>query len=274
MQKKIAIAAVGAAASLAAMAGCSSAATGANTTANSGSSAINAVQAAYSTASGDNTVTMTGTVKSPTTSEQMTGAMSFSPLELSMTVDMTGGAMSGSNVAVIYDGTSFYLKSPEFASFDGGKQWLGVNLTSLGSLGATVQSELNGLKNESPTTQLQPLLASGDLKDLGPATVNGTQTTHYSGTLDNAQVQALASVKGLTSAQLAQMKALLQQSGVSTETIDVWIDSHNLPVQETIVQNASSGATTTTLDFSNWGAPVSITAPPADQTGTFAMPGN
>lgn len=268
MQKKIGIVALGATLSLTAVAGCSAtkAATSIVT------SPLAAVQAAFTKVSGDNTVKVTGTISAAGTNIQLSGSEQFSPAKVAMTLSTSGGATGAMNMSEIYDGTNFYIQDAQFASMDGGKPWAQINLSGLGGAGSSIQSLLDSVKNQSPTTQLEPLLASGDLADLGPATVNGTQTTHYSGTLTEAQVTALAPTQGLSAAQVQQIKQLMQAGGLTSETIDVWIDSNNLLTQLKDSATTSAGISTTTMDFTDWGAPVSITDPPASEVGTLNLP--
>ena len=60
----------------------------------------------------------------------------------------------------------------------------------------------------------------------------------------------------------------LSISGATGTTMDLTVDSKNLPV--TSVVEASGAKVTTT--YSDWGAPVTVTAPPADQVGTMSIP--
>jgi hypothetical protein len=233
---------------------------------------VRAVQAAFATASKDTSVTIHGTVGGPdTATETFAGVERFLPVELSMTVTSSGAGARLGDMSVIYDGSDVYLKSRAYAAQDGGRPWAEFSASSPGGGGAAA-SVLGTIKNESPTAQVQPLLASSDVKDLGAQEIDGVQTTHYSGTLDAAQVQKTASIEGLTAAQLEQIKQELRQTGESTETIDVWIDAAGLPVRTRDTATTASGPDTTVMDFSGWGAPVSITDPPADQVAT--MPGS
>jgi hypothetical protein len=53
------------------------------------------------------------------------------------------------------------------------------------------------------------------------------------------------------------------------QTVDLWLDDQDRPAKSTVV---TSGITVE-VKYSDWGAPVTITAPPADQVGTLKMPG-
>jgi hypothetical protein len=203
----------------------------------------------------------------------LSGVYKAQPLEFSMNVVTTGGAASGTS-SVVYDNGNFYLKVPALGSMLGGKPWAEFNSTTLNSsLGTSFAPMVNSVKNDSGSVQLQALLASGTLQDLGTDTVNGTQATHYSGTIDDSQMSTLTSVNGLTAAQVAQVKSLFGASGLTSETIDLWIAPDGLPVQAKVVAVSTViGTTTSITDFSDWGGPVTVTVPPASQVGTLTIP--
>lgn len=273
MHRKAAAAVAGAALAAAAVTGCSATKAATKSATSVVLTPINALQAALTTANKDNTVKVTGTVTSTGLNLKMSGVEQFQPLEMSMDLTMSMSETGDMTLSEIYDGTNFYLKDPQLASVDGGKEWAKYDLSSMGGAGSSIQSLLNSAKNQTPTSSLQPLLASGDLKSLGSATVDGQQTTHYSGTLTSDQIATLTSRNGLSAAQVQEIKQMQQTAGIQSETIDVWIGSNNLPVQMKSVAQTSTGQAATTMAFSDWGAPATITAPPADQVGTLTIPG-
>jgi len=179
--------------------------------------------------------------------------------------------MSGTTVSEVLIGDTLYLKIPQLAVELGGKAWAKLTLSSLGSLGSTFQSVIDSAKNTDPTQQLQPLLASGDVHKVGTETVDGVRADHYAGTVDPATAfDGSQAAKNLTPAQITQLKAMLKDDKVTKETIDVWVASTGLPVRETVSMNTSSGAVKVDMHMSDWGKPVSITAPPADQVSDLA----
>jgi hypothetical protein len=296
MFRKTGVAALGAAASLIALAGCS---TSANTpAASTGTSSASGGAVSSTTAAGtggggtgetsasvlagsivkmatENSVTITGSTSGGTagTDSQLSGVYQGQPTEFSMNVVTTGGTNAGTT-SVVYDGSNFYLKVPELAAMAGGKPWVEFTSASLSSgLGTSFAPMIDNLKNNTGGVQLQALLASGTLQNLGSDTVNGTQATHYSGTIDDSQIAEISSVNGLTPAQVQQVKQLFQAGGVTSETIDLWIAPSGLPVQVKVAAVSTVlGTTTDTTDFSDWGAPVTITVPPAGQVGTLNIP--
>jgi hypothetical protein len=274
MHKRIGLIAGAAAIGLAAVAGCTSSGGSGNAggSANGGSANSGAVQlspaafikAALNKASNDKTVHVTGTITSDGINGTMDAQEQFSPsLEMSMT--MNSPQFDISEVMV---GDTIYMKMPQLSSMLGGKPWAEFKLSAMGgSLGSTFQSLLDSAKNTDPTQQLQPLLASGDLHKVGTETVDGAQADHYAGTVDPATAfDSSAAAKNLTPDQIAQLKSLMKSSGVTSETIDVWVaTSDNLPIRVAVSSSTSKGAFKVDMHMSDWGKPVSVSAPPADQ---------
>ena len=266
------IGAAGAALAVAAVAGCSGSGSGNNgggvsglgggTTANS--SALSLVADAMNKADSAGTVKITGTMTSPamSTPMTMTAEEQYSPsLEMSMSMQVEGQTMSE-----VLIGDSIYIDYPALSSELGGKQWAQIDLSKAnGSLGS-LSSLISSAKNENPTTQISALVASGDVTKVGTATVKGQQTTHYAGTMTTSQMlDSTAQNSHLTAAQLSNLKSLLQTGGVSSETVDVWVSSSGLPVEMSYSSKSTAGTVSGDMFMSDWGAPVTVGAPPASE---------
>jgi hypothetical protein len=272
MHKRIGLMAGGAAVTLAAITACTSSAAGPAAGTGTGGGTLRLapvaeIQAVLSKASSDKTVHIAGTIASSGFTGTMDGRGQFGD-NARMSVNMT---MAGTTISEIWVGETLYLKMPALAEELGGKPWAKLDLSSMGPLGSTFKSLIDSAKNTDPAEQLRPLLASGDVHKVGTETVDGVRATHYSGTVDPATAfDSTQAAKNLTPAQIAQLKSLLKSGGVRNETIDVWVASDGLPVRETISVDTSSGAARTDLHLSDWGKPVTVTAPPADQVGDLS----
>ncbi|HWG23105.1 hypothetical protein [Actinospica sp.] len=229
-----------------------------------GSAALSLVADAMNKANSAGTVKITGTVTEPgvTNPVTMTAQEQYSPeVEMSMTMQVNGQSLSE-----ILIGDKIYMDYPALSSEMGGKQWGEIDLTqangSLGSLSSLVDSA----KNQNPTTQISALVASGDVAKVGTGTVDGQQTTHYSGTLTPGELATLSAKSGqLSASQISTLKSLMQTGGVSSEKIDLWISSSGLPVEMKYSSKTSAGTVTGDMHMSDWGASVAIGAPPASQ---------
>ena len=198
---------------------------------------------------------------------RMSGVQQFAPTPaLDVQVD---GAVPGSSTEVILkDGIEYVKVVGAAAQLSGGKQWLKLDLSQLGaqSGGASLGSALKINQNTDASQQMKLLLTSGDLKKIGSETVDGVRTTHYGGTVDPAtMLRKQAAGSKLSPEELKQLQDTLQSAGITDEHIDVWLDEAGLPVEMKVALQSAAGAVTVDEHFSDWGTPVDITPPPADQ---------
>jgi hypothetical protein len=179
------------------------------------------------------------------------------------------------SVSEVSDGTDVYLQVPLAARPAlGGKPWVRVSLAPyVGSQGGT----------EDPSQILSVLNAqSSSVTKLGSDEIGGVRTVHYRAQLDPTKVAPGA---GPAARQmLAQLPAL---TGSSTLPVDVWIDGTGKARQlrySLTLNHPPAGASpaagqafpetvTMTLGLSDYGVPVQVTLPPADQVSTQSLPG-
>lgn len=272
MKARLGIGAATAALAMTAAAGCSGSGstgggtaggTGAAKTGSGDSSVIALVADAMNKANAAGTVKVTGTMTAPgvSTPITMTAEEQYTPsIEMSMSMQVEGQTMSE-----ILVGNVVYMDYPALSSELGGKQWAEIDLTKVNSLGS-LSSLLDSARSENPTTQIAALVASGAVTKVGAATVSGQSTTHYSGTLDASQlIKAGTATSNLSASQLSSLKSELQSAGVTTVKIDLWIAANGLPVEEKYSEQTSAGAVSGDMLMSDWGAPVSVGAPPASE---------
>jgi hypothetical protein len=231
---------------------------------NGDSAAISLVADAMNKADAAGTVKVTGTIVYPgqSTPTTMSGDEEYSPnVEMSMTMQVQGQTLS-----MILADNVIYMDYPALSAELGGKQWAEIDLSkSTGSLGS-LSGLIDSAKDQSPTTQIEALVASGDVTKVGTETVKGQQTTHYSGTLTASQLlSSSAQADHLSASQLASLKSAVQTGGITSETVNLWVSSSGLPVEEKYAVKTANGTVTEDMFMSDWGAPVSVGAPPAAQ---------
>ncbi|GGY91282.1 putative lipoprotein [Streptomyces olivaceoviridis] len=151
----------------------------------------------------------------------------------------------------------------------GGKHWIKYSYDDLAKLGGASGSYMKDqIQNATPNQSVKMLLASGDVKKVGEETVSGVHTTHYSGTLNVADLAGKTS--NLSAEQLSALKKQLSQAGVTTDTVDIWINDQDLLVKKTEKADTANGAMTNTSFYSDYGVKVTAEAPPAGDTKDFA----
>ncbi|WP_369261303.1 hypothetical protein [Streptomyces sp. R35] len=193
-----------------------------------------------------------------------------------MTITYTGGTMAdtmrqtgSTSMQARYLPDAYFAKmSDKFAEQTGGKHWIRYGYDDLAKLGGSSGAYLKDqMQNTTPNQSVKLLLASGDVKKVGEDRVRGEQTTHYSGTVNVADLATKSS--NLSASQLADLKKQLTAAGVSTEKVDIWVNGDDLLVKKVEKGELSSGTMSSTAYYSDYGVKVSATEPPASDTADF-----
>jgi hypothetical protein len=174
----------------------------------------------------------------------------------SMHVDFNVAGLTGA-IDEVLDGTTIYMKSPLFA--DGlpkGKTWLKLDLAKVG---ASKGIDFSALLSQNPAQALAQLESSGSVKKVGDETIDGVETTHYTGRIDPKKLPQGAKIQALTGAKYAPY--------------DLWIGKDDGYVRRMRLGYSllPAGATKReaiemTMNFSDFGKPVSVSVPSADDS--------
>lgn len=193
-----------------------------------------------------------------------------------LTITYTGGTMADqmralgtTSMEARYLPDAYYARmGDKFAEQAGGKHWIRYAYDDLADLAGGSGAYLKDqMQNTTPNQSVKLLLASGDVKKVGTETVRGQQTTHYSGTVDVADLASKNS--NLTESQLADLKKQLTQAGVSTEQVDIWVNDDDLLVKKVEKGELATGEMSSTAYYSDYGVKVSAEEPPASDTADF-----
>lgn len=147
------------------------------------------------------------------------------------------------------------------------KPWSEVDVTGSNPLTESLGSEMAVAGRADPTGLVQQVTRAGTIRKVTAESLAGKPTTHYAITVD---VPKLAATAG-TAAQ----RAALSDLDVRTLPFDIWVDGDGLPVR--IVSeiahadpiSRASERVGLAADYTRWGEPVAISAPPADQIGSL-----
>jgi hypothetical protein len=197
-----------------------------------------------------------GNGESDTANGRMQMTMDFSGLPAQLT-------QKGSTAQFVLADKVMYLKMPFLTGMlPGGKQWLKVDLAAAAKQAGN--GALGSFGQIDPQQWLQQLLASSNTQKLGTDTVQGEQMTHYRTTVDPSQ--ALSKVPA---SQRAAIRNALKQIGMSTIPVDVWVDGKGLLRRESLSLSFGQGLQNATMkmtyDMHDFGEPVNVEVPPADQ---------
>jgi hypothetical protein len=267
-------------AALLALAGCGSSSSSSTTATVSSSEMTRAADVSSNVAGYKAVMSMTETLPS-VGSVTMHGTGSFGHDVGAMTMNMTlPGAASaglGSNLQIqlVIDHDTFFMKMPAAltSKIPGGKPWWSMNLSQLGKasgipgIGSMMSSEQT-LSNPGEYLNFLRATASGSVQDLGSATVDGVQTTHYRGNIDFSKV-ADAFPASERAAIAQTMAAVSKHVQTKPAPIDVWIDANHLvrrlTFTEPLTVNGQSANVAMQMDFLSYGTQPAPAIPPAGQ---------
>ncbi|MER5279250.1 hypothetical protein ABT025_26395 [Streptomyces sp. NPDC002809] len=218
------------------------------------------------------------TVMGTAMSMKQSGALDWSDgVTGNMEITYTGGAMADTMKKAGGTGTmqARYFKDgyaadmgAALAQQTGGKRWISYSYDDLAELGGASGAAMKDqMQNTTPDQGVKSLLASGDVKEVGKEQVRGVATTHYSGTVDVAELTAKTSK--LDAAQLTALKKQLNDAGITTEKVDIWVDGNDLLVKKTERGQMKTGELNSTVFYSDYGTEVTVEQPPAGETIGF-----
>jgi hypothetical protein len=196
------------------------------------------------------------------------GDLKFGSADAAMTMDMS---TTEGSISMVFIDSVLYMKLP--AELEPGKPWVKIDANSdnpvAKSLGG-INEQLS--KNADPRAALQEFEKSGEITSTKKETLDGKETTHYTITVD---VQKMADNQSDPTQKKLMQDAIA--GGMKDFPVDVWVDEEDLPVRflmETPTPDGQGGMTKVKVqvDYTDWGKPVEIAPPPADQTAE--LPGS
>jgi hypothetical protein len=175
------------------------------------------------------------------------------------TVDMGGKSLPG-GVRAVLQGDTVYVKVDALKELVGAtKPWIKVSLSEMGD-SAQVNQYLAQIQQFDLANVTKLVTASQDVKSAGNESVNGEDTTHYSGTFPvDAAVQLLPADE--------QEQARTGLADLKDVKFDIWVAADGLPRKLALNGQKEGGTLDATLFFKDFNKPVTIEAPPADQVG-------
>jgi hypothetical protein len=192
------------------------------------------------------------------------GTFSASERAVEMTTDLPDfgtGYPRSLNVRLLYPVAYVRLQ----ARPAGDQSWFKVDLQqALRLFGVELpQLELGG--SQAPADALAWLRGSKHAKKLGTETLAGVKTTHYRGRISLVDAIARATPKERKALRELLRRAKRQGSDLATQ-FDVWVSDDGLVRR---ITQKLGDAGNVTMTFADYGTPVQIEAPPADETVDF-----
>lgn len=235
----------------------------ATTTQGNGESALLADAAAATTQAQSSRVSLVASVGGRRLTGQ--GAYDFRAERGTLGVDL--GALDeglGEADLVVSDHVLYYHLPAGLGLVAGGKNWVKVDLQTLGEATGTNLGPLAQGNPADPGRYLEWLKASGaDVEEVGSESVRGVETEHYRATVDLDKVAEIAppEAREATKALIERLKSELDVDAV---TVDAWVDDDGLVRRIRQEYELDSTRTEITLELYDFGVKVEAKAPSPD----------
>lgn len=223
---------------------------------------------ARSAADGSAAVTLSGTVAVAGRSVAVSGSgvVDLGSQSAQLTLSSRTAGHQTTEKAIFVDGTG-YLYFPTLSSLVPGKTWISMDLSTL--MGTDGAGDLSSETN--PASWLPLLTQQGNqVTALGPSTVGGTPVQGYSVTIDKSTIDAHISSANVPS----WLRSVLSEITFNSIDAKVYVDGSGLLRRVTVSTQETVGSSEVVeiqeaTTYSNYNAPVTISAPPPSEVITF-----
>jgi hypothetical protein len=206
---------------------------------------VAAVNSSLSDRSADVAISGSGSAVGNAFSLQGTGAIDFTQNAMQVSLDVTDGTKQVHEQAVYQNDVVYVKVGNAIGQIVPGKSWVSLTQSQLSSVAGVSSFGSNDTVGSDPAAALQSLRQSGNGgTDLGSSVVDGAHVEGYAVQVTNPHL-----------------------------VYKVYVDSAGQLVQLTTDLNETLAgqdpSETTTMDFSNYGTPVSVTPPPTSEVAPF-----
>jgi hypothetical protein len=229
-----------------------------------------AVNSALASHSADFTVSGSGGAAGQDFSLTGNGAIDFAQNDLQMTLTASSGPEQLTEQAVYLNKVIYLNLGSAVGQIVPGKSWISLDLSQLSQGGAAQSLGTGSSLGNDPVAALQALAQDGNkATDLGSSTVDGVTVEGYAVHLNAATLKADIAKENLPSWMQDAV------SSVSNPNIDykVYVDNSGRLVRMTTETTATvSGLSVNeaiSMDFSDYGAAVDVSAPPSGDVESF-----
>ncbi|WIX82072.1 hypothetical protein QRX50_15565 [Amycolatopsis carbonis] len=225
-----------------------------------------------------------GTAKSKSSKMSMTmsiggknmtaeGLMSYDPANLKMSMTMT---TDGQQSEIRLIDKTMYMKLPasEAAQMGTDKPWVKISPDSDDPISKALSGSMSQASEQSdPTKILDQISQAGRIVSSDQTTLDGQPVNHYKVEIDVAKgIDKM--LDSVPAESRDQAKQLLEGKNIKMPA-EIWLNKDQLPLQITMDEGelmkalgapaSAAGSGKILVKYSDWGTPVDVTAPPADQ---------
>jgi hypothetical protein len=229
-----------------------------------------AVNSALGSRSADFTVSGSGSAAGQSFTLSGNGAIDFTQNDMQMSLTVSNGSQQVTEQAVYLNKVIYLNLGNAVSQIIPGKSWLSLDLSQLSQDGAAQSLGSGSSLGNDPAAALQALAQDGNkATDLGSSTIDGVTVEGYAVHLDAATLKAEIAKENLPSWMQDAV------ASVSNPNVDykVYVDASGRLVRMTTdTSETVSGLSVNegfSMDFSNYGASVNVSAPPAGDVESF-----
>lgn len=159
---------------------------------------------------------------------------------------------------------AFYLKLPR-EDAPAGKPWLRITAADDNPMAEGLRPLFEQLRDGAdPAASLAVLDAASSVTQAGAEQVDGVRTTRYDVVVDTANA-----AEG-SDRRAADLLEALAAGGADRLTYTMWVDEDDLLRRYAVEVDTAQGPVRSVGTYRDWGVAADVTAPPAEQTVTFA----
>ncbi|MQY06169.1 LolA-like protein [Actinomadura macrotermitis] len=163
---------------------------------------------------------------------------------------------------------AMYMKSA-FMKPKNGKAWGRISADAMSAAsGRNMNQMFDQAQQQGPAEQTKMFTASKNVREVGPETVEGVPTRHFTGTLTAEEMLSKFTDPQARAAKEKQLAA----AGITSANFDLWVGADELPRKITLVQGTKQGQMTMSGFYRDYNKPVDVQAPPASEVGDVELP--
>ncbi|MEU6302167.1 LppX_LprAFG lipoprotein [Streptomyces chartreusis] len=205
------------------------------------------------------------------------GTVRTKPVTAGLRTANLSGAERGETELRLVDGVLYGSATGDMVEEMGGRHWISygpaAHFTTHGGLRMDVGA-LRDSVTRNPAREAAFLAGAPDAKRVGDEEIDGTGTTHYTGTAAVDELRASLDEVEDKSAREGRRRSLDQyeKAGVDELTLDVWIDGDDRVRRLRTQGFGRHGELDLTVTFLDYGKPVTVRAPRPGDTADLRKP--
>ncbi|MFD5495304.1 LppX_LprAFG lipoprotein [Streptomyces sp. NPDC001812] len=215
--------------------------------------------------------TMTGQVPAQGKIEAEASMRVKPDVAMSMQMTAPDAGTQGKVEIRLVDKAMYIGGGAEMAKEMDGKSWMKFDMAELGADAELNELGTPGQAEQNPAAESTFLTGAKDVKKVGTEKIDGVETTHYSGTITLDDLRDSLKKKDAKAAETGE-KSIEQyeKMGVESLTMDMWVDGEDHTKQFRMRGDATQGPLDMTIKFLDVNKPVTVEAPPAEETADLA----